>query len=101
MWSPFFILSSILQSKFETQFFIIGFPFFSRLYSISLQSGFFFAKLFDINCCFLLNIFIVIFSDFLKIFNLVDLLSSENNTRGGDRDKEEKEFIVFPYNIEL
>ena len=29
------------------------------------------------------------------------LLSSENNTRGGDSDKEEKEFIVFPYKIEL
>ena len=45
--------------------------------------------------------FIVIVSHFLKIFNLDDLLSSENNTRGGDKDKEEKEFIVFPYKIEL
>ena len=62
---------------------------------------FFFAKLLDIICCFLLSIFIVIVSDFLKIFNLDDLLSSENNIRGGDKDKEEKEFMVFPYKIEL
>ena len=45
--------------------------------------------------------FIVIVLEFLKIFNLDDLLSSENNTRGGDKDKEEKEFMVFPYKIEL
>ena len=45
--------------------------------------------------------FIVIVSHFLKIFNFDDLLSSENNTRGGDKDSEEKEFIVFPYKIVL
>ena len=45
--------------------------------------------------------FIVIVSEFLKILNLDDLLSSENNTRGGDKDKEEKKFMVFPYKIEL
>ena len=33
--------------------------------------------------------------------NLDDLLSRENNTRGGDKDKEEKEFIVFPNKTEL
>ena len=35
------------------------------------------------------------------MFNLDDVLSIENNTSGGDKDKEEKEFIVFPYKIEL
>ena len=45
--------------------------------------------------------FIVIVLEFLKILNLDDLLSSENNTRGGDKDKEEKEFRVFPYKFEL
>ena len=29
------------------------------------------------------------------------MLSSENNTRGGERDNEEKELIVFPYKVEL
>jgi len=57
--------------------------------------------LLDTNCCFLLSMFIVILSHFLKIFNLDDLISSENNTSGGDNDREEKEFMVFPYNIEL
>ena len=31
----------------------------------------------------------------------INIFSSENNIRGGDKDKEEKEFIVFPYKIEL
>ena len=39
--------------------------------------------------------------EFLKIFNLDDFLSSENKTRGGDKDKDEKELIVFPYKIEF
>ena len=34
-------------------------------------------------------------------YNLDEFISRENNTSGGDKDNEEKEFIVFPYNVEL
>ena len=94
-------MSGTFEECNETQFFIIGLPFFIISYSILFQSGFFLAKLFDIIFCFLLSILIVIVFECLNISNFDDFISSENKTKGGDNDNDEKEFIVFPYKIEL
>ena len=51
--------------------------------------------------CFLLNTLIETILVFLKIFNFEDFRSSENKTKGGERDNDANEFTVLPYKIEL
>ena len=68
---------------------------------MSFQSGLFFAKLSEINFCFLLKTLTEINLVFLKIFSFEDFISIENKTKGGESDSDENEFIVFPYKIEF